>query len=164
MPSFILIHRTVWPQYTNVTDRQDRQDNGPIAWGEPFYKRSPKNGWIARDAVWDLDSGGPRKHVLGEDTHWRQLSNTIEPSMWGRDEACCQITSTTCLIVEIKITFPCYLYLTEQKLACFSWSSAVTTKDIYQIIVFCSFCPHTCSLSLLVLHHCRRKYAKSTLI
>jgi len=40
MPNFILIHPTVWPQYTNVTDRQDRQtgqdkrrqtDNGPIA-------------------------------------------------------------------------------------------------------------------------------------
>jgi len=44
MPSFILIHQTVWPQYTNVTDRQDRTgqtDNGPIAYGEPFYKRSP---------------------------------------------------------------------------------------------------------------------------
>jgi len=26
MPSFILIHPTVWPQYTNVTDRTDRQD------------------------------------------------------------------------------------------------------------------------------------------
>jgi len=25
MPSFILIHATVWPQYTNVTDSQDRQ-------------------------------------------------------------------------------------------------------------------------------------------
>jgi len=25
MPSFILISPTVWPQYTNVTDRQDRQ-------------------------------------------------------------------------------------------------------------------------------------------
>ena len=25
MPSFTLIHPTVWPQYTNVTDRQDRQ-------------------------------------------------------------------------------------------------------------------------------------------
>jgi len=29
MPSFILIRQTVWPQYTNVTDRQT--DNGPIA-------------------------------------------------------------------------------------------------------------------------------------
>jgi len=26
MPSFILIRQTVWPQYTNVTDRQDRTD------------------------------------------------------------------------------------------------------------------------------------------
>ena len=31
-PSGILIDATVWPQYTNVADRQtDRQDNGPIA-------------------------------------------------------------------------------------------------------------------------------------
>jgi len=29
IPSGILIHPTVWPQYTNVTDRQT--DNGPIA-------------------------------------------------------------------------------------------------------------------------------------
>ena len=52
MPSFILIRRTVWPQYTNVTDRQtdrqDRTDNGPIAYGEPFYKRSPKNRCVVR--------------------------------------------------------------------------------------------------------------------
>ena len=42
-PSFILIHPTVWSQYTNVTDRTDRQtENGLIACGEPFYKRSPK--------------------------------------------------------------------------------------------------------------------------
>jgi len=33
MPSFMLIHPTVWPQYTNVTDRQDRTDNGTIALG-----------------------------------------------------------------------------------------------------------------------------------
>jgi len=34
---------TVWPQYTNVTDRTDRTDNGAIGQGEPFHKRSPKN-------------------------------------------------------------------------------------------------------------------------
>jgi len=47
MPSFILIRPTVWPQCTNVTDRQDRTDrtdNGLKAYGEPFYKRSPKSG------------------------------------------------------------------------------------------------------------------------
>jgi len=36
-----LIHPTVWPQYTNVTDRQNR--TGPMALDELFYKRSPKN-------------------------------------------------------------------------------------------------------------------------
>jgi len=41
VPSFVFIRLNVWPQYTNVTDRQT--DNGPIAWSEPFYKRSPKN-------------------------------------------------------------------------------------------------------------------------
>ena len=34
------IHPTVWPQYTNITDRQD---NGPIAKGKPLHKWSPKN-------------------------------------------------------------------------------------------------------------------------
>ena len=43
MPSFVLIHPSVCPQYTNVTCRTDRTDNGPIAYGKPFYKRSPKN-------------------------------------------------------------------------------------------------------------------------
>jgi len=44
VPSFILIHPTIWPQYTNVTDRTDRQtDNGLIAQGKLFYKRSPNN-------------------------------------------------------------------------------------------------------------------------
>ena len=36
IPSGILTHPTVWPQYTNITDRQtdrqtDTQDNGPVA-------------------------------------------------------------------------------------------------------------------------------------
>jgi len=26
---------------------------------------------------------GPRKHALGEGTHWRHLANTIEPSICG---------------------------------------------------------------------------------
>jgi len=42
-PSFILINPTIWPQYTNVTNRQDRTgqtDNGPIAQDEPSYKKN----------------------------------------------------------------------------------------------------------------------------
>jgi len=31
VPTFVLIHPTVWPQYTNFTDRRTDKDNGPIA-------------------------------------------------------------------------------------------------------------------------------------
>jgi len=41
MPSFILIHPTFGQ--STPTSQRDRQDNGPIAQGEPFYKESPKN-------------------------------------------------------------------------------------------------------------------------
>jgi len=48
VPSGILIHPTVWPQYTNVSDTEDRDrtDNGPIAKGEPLVaqKRQCKIG------------------------------------------------------------------------------------------------------------------------
>jgi len=37
VPSGILIHPTVWPEYTNVTDRTDRQDISPVAQGEPLF-------------------------------------------------------------------------------------------------------------------------------
>jgi len=51
VPSGTLIHPTVWSQYTNVTDRQTARtgqtDNGPIAQGEPFYKRSLQNGILS---------------------------------------------------------------------------------------------------------------------
>jgi len=57
MPAFILIHPTVWRQHASVTDRQDRQDNGPIAWGEPFYKRLPKNKLMYSKAKDNVDSG-----------------------------------------------------------------------------------------------------------
>ena len=30
---------------------------------------------------------GPRKHVLHEDAHWRNLANTIESSVCGGDTA-----------------------------------------------------------------------------
>jgi len=42
IPRGILIHPTVWPQYT-VTDNRQETDNSPPAEGEQFYKRSPKN-------------------------------------------------------------------------------------------------------------------------
>jgi len=45
MPRFILICASVWPQYTNVTDRTNRQDSmrQTVLQGERFYKRTHKN-------------------------------------------------------------------------------------------------------------------------
>jgi len=45
MPSFILIHSTVWPQYTNVTDRTNRTgqtDNGIGRTANRFTNSRPK--------------------------------------------------------------------------------------------------------------------------
>jgi len=36
---------------------------------------------------WVVDSGGPRKHVLVWDAHWRHLAKTTEPSMCCGDSA-----------------------------------------------------------------------------
>jgi len=58
MRSFILIRSTIWQQYPNVTDRTDRTDNGLIAQGEPFYKRSPKNSVLKIMKKTKLESGG----------------------------------------------------------------------------------------------------------
>jgi len=41
---------------------------------------------------------GPRKHVLDVGAHWRNLANTIEPSVCGGDAALCQTTLTTCYL------------------------------------------------------------------
>jgi len=55
MPSFNLIHSTVWPQYINVTDRTDRQtdrtDNGLMGFNGAFNPR------IA------LGGGGKKTHI-----------------------------------------------------------------------------------------------------
>jgi len=55
--SFILIHATVWPQHTNVTDRTDRQwpDSIRRTVLQTFYKRLPKNQRLSTSA--SLDTG-----------------------------------------------------------------------------------------------------------
>jgi len=45
-----------------------------------------------------VDSGGSKEAcILDGGSHWRNLANTIEPSMCGGDVAFCQITLTTCM-------------------------------------------------------------------
>jgi len=43
----------------------------------------------------------PRNHVLDGGARWRNLANTIEPSVCGGDAALRQITLTTCCIVSL---------------------------------------------------------------
>ena len=49
---------------------------------------------------WCMDCGGSSKEAcvrrLEVSTHWRNLANTIEPSVCGGDAALCQIALTTC--------------------------------------------------------------------
>jgi len=56
-----------------------------ITYSEPFYKRSPKNGWTDRDAVWALDSDGAKEACIRWSARWRHLANTTELSMCERD-------------------------------------------------------------------------------
>jgi len=57
--SFILIRPTVWPQYTNVTDRQDRQAEQDR---QRFDSIGPKNpftsGYLVRHLLLGTDSDG----------------------------------------------------------------------------------------------------------
>jgi len=70
-----------------------------------------KNGYTDRFTAWFVDSGGQKEaqaqsYLPGganvpssEGTlaqHWRNLANTIEPSVCGGDVALCQMTLTTC--------------------------------------------------------------------
>jgi len=78
-----LIHPTVSPQYTNVTDRQTGQDNGPIAYDGPFYKWLPKNGWGKPQISPNCHQPAvSRKHVTSE-----QLNiSTKEPRCFFYDK------------------------------------------------------------------------------
>jgi len=52
------------------------------------HDREPcRIGWTDRDAVWDMDSGGPKETCARWGSHWRHLANTIEPSVCGGDAA-----------------------------------------------------------------------------
>jgi len=59
IPSDILIHPTVWPQYTNVTDRTDSHaGQTTVRWdrANPFTNGCPKNkniNWLTQEIRWD---------------------------------------------------------------------------------------------------------------
>jgi len=46
-----------------------------------------QKGWTDRDAVWVVHSDWPKEPCVRWGAHWRNLANTIEPSMCGGDAA-----------------------------------------------------------------------------
>jgi len=90
IPSGVLIRPTVWPQYTNVTDRYDRQtDNGPIAPSEPLYKRSPKNqAAVEQITPSQAECGEIGSHLATQATTVSQAeSNCVPVHRWQRPPA-----------------------------------------------------------------------------
>jgi len=89
IPRGIPMHPTVWPQYTNVTDRRTGQaDNDSIAWGEPFYKRSSKEWWKRSRCCLVCELGWAQWSMYYRwCAHWRHLANNILPSTCCVDAA-----------------------------------------------------------------------------
>ena len=54
MPSFILIRQTVWPQNTNVTDRQDRTDRHDRQWSDSIGRTDLQTVAQKRFAVYAI--------------------------------------------------------------------------------------------------------------
>jgi len=53
LPSFVFICPTIWPQYTNITDRTDRQtDNGLIASGRTILQMVAQKRQMAKTRLY----------------------------------------------------------------------------------------------------------------
>jgi len=65
------------------------QERGGSLWSiGTFCRELCNNGWTDRDAVSGiLAQVGPSKHLLNGGAHWRNLANTIEPSVCCGDAA-----------------------------------------------------------------------------
>jgi len=92
MPSFIVIHPTLWPQYTNVTDKTDRQTGQTqlsVAWAEAYLRTK-----------WHLN---PSSHLAT--TNVGQKFGGAVPPFWGswapilHNVAWAESTSMPCFIL-----------------------------------------------------------------
>jgi len=73
---------------------------------------------------------GPRNPVLDGGAHWRNVANTIKPSVCGSYATLCQITFTTCYYHYVASRYYidaayCYREYTVAWSVCLSWSCAV---------------------------------------
>ena len=87
MPSFILIHPTVWlqtPTLQTETDRQTDTDRRLTAYGEPFYKWSTKKLKPRSVASYDIRPGNGEgllwfRHFINVTYLLRQLLIYLQP-------------------------------------------------------------------------------------
>ena len=82
-----------------------------------------KNGWTNRDAIWDMDMGGPEKACIRCSAHWRHLVNVIEQSMHRGNAALCQITFEHLFMFDIPGSF-------------FYWNKCLPRYEMCQIVMF----------------------------
>jgi len=82
MPTGILIHPTIWPQYSNITDRQTGQDRQlSDSTGKLFYKnetgccRLDKENHIVRDKNNLLNSYLKYQHTVIVHNFFKNYSN-----------------------------------------------------------------------------------------
>jgi len=57
-----------------------------------------KNGWTDRNAVWVVESDGPKEACVTMGARWRHMANTTEPSLCCGDAALYQIRSTLTVV------------------------------------------------------------------
>ena len=89
MPSDILNHPTVWPQYTNATDRRNRTGQTTVRWHRANRSRF-RLGFGLRLA---------QEACIGWDAHWRHPANTTQLSMCRGDATFCEVTLATCFFI-----------------------------------------------------------------
>jgi len=114
VPSDLLIHQTVWPQYTNVTDRQtDRKDKlvgfyGPIA---PPVPNAPSSECPRASIAARRRAAGLIKRLVTLSTYRRYTNNCIYLSIYliriSRRASCC--CSTAIAGIALGANFKIYL-------------------------------------------------------
>ena len=100
------------------------------------HDREPcKNGRTDRDAVWGMDSGGPKEAcVRWGSAHWRNLANTTEPSVCCGDAAFLSnyfdhLFVFVCALLSCDFLIKSRVFLLNLSIRCLTIHSALSTPS-----------------------------------